>query len=177
MKAGNKQLKQTCQGFSKQIDLLAAGWLSSRDNADLNKHLEMCPDCQKQLSAAKQIASLIGDSQAPSAPMVNAYAMPARDVSTIPRPAWVGLCAATCVALLGWLVLQRLPAGKETSPLESQSQSGIVELSESPPTFETYTRALSLSDTDLDRLLAAHARNVDFYEPNPMRLTGMKRLN
>ena len=145
-------MNPTCNDMEERIDLRAAGWLSEEDDALLDAHLAECPACRELDATTRGLAGMIASQPAPAAPPI---VLPGQRTPSRRWIHWVGPAIAACVALA--VVFRSAPV--------DPAVADVTTLSEQSPSWATYRLATTLSDEDLVRLLDAHDRAIDLYEP------------
>jgi predicted anti-sigma-YlaC factor YlaD len=163
-----------CQKFEKLVDLEAAGWLLPEEDALLANHLQSCASCRQQADAADQIAQLLANSAVTAAPVIDLAAFPAPAKHNLWK--WLLVSAAAACLVLALRIPQAVstsaPVGLPVTVVSTAlQQEKLAALSAALPSLATYRQAASLSDHDLDRLLAAHNRCIDLYAPPTTILT------
>ena len=146
-------MKPSCEPFDPLIDLDAAGWLSAGERASLRAHLDTCAACRARRERSVAIAAALRDIPAPPPPA--AWRPPRHRRAIVISLVTAGLAAAAALLLF----LPRPQPAPEPPPPRLARMMG------QPPTLAAYRDASSLTEGELDQLLAAHDRQINLHEP------------
>lgn len=155
-----------CNGFAKLLDAFTDGELNGARRAEFLKHAAECPDCARELEAAKTLQDVLGDMRETPVPLKaqaawrNAVRAEARRRRGARLRRYACMAAALVLALGGVFML----SGKK--PAENVGETtalGVIAATDDPASFIAKDGASS-SDTaqaDYDALEKLTVGNLD----------------